>query len=960
MFSHSSPQQHTSGSATSSEWRAQFLKGMLIALVGISIFLCVALALAGGVYAYVASKLPSAEELIVRANTFESTKIYDRNGTLLYEVFDPTGGRRTVVALEHIPQQVRQAIIATEDPTFYQNPGFNPASILRAFVQNLLHGEIVSGASTITQQVVKNLYLSPEITLQRKIKEAILATEITRRFSKDQILEIYLNRVYYGNMAYGIGTAAEVYFAKPVEKLTLAETALLVGIQQGPALFDPYVNLSGAKVRQVAVLDFMVKRGVITREQASLAQAEELHLAPRSFEMKAPHFVVYVREQLEAQYGTEMVDRGGLRVYTTLDLRLQEAAERIVRAKIDEIEKFDASNAALLAMDPKTGQILVMVGSADFDDASIDGQVNVTISPRQPGSAIKPITYAAAFERGWTAASFIMDVSTQFPDGANPPYVPKNYDDKEHGPVLARGALARSLNIPAVKTLQFVTIPGMLEMAHRLGVNSLNRSDYGLSVTLGGGDVTLLDLATAYCAFANGGRRVTPTPILRIEDSQGRHIAEASDTLGLEVLDSRYAYLISSILSDKEARLPTYGPNNALELSRPAAAKTGTTDDYRDAWTMGYTPDLVTGVWVGNSSGKQMKNIFGGRGAAPIWHDFMETALEGTPVHEFLMPEGMETAEICPISGKLRTDKCPPGVKEVFVAGTAPKEPCDVHTDVRLCTVSGKRASEFCPDNVVQTAYYETYPTEYRAWAEAQGKPQPPADVCDVHTRAPRVEISEPRDGMLIEGIVPIYGSARIDDMDHYEVQYGLGDNPSSWVTLARQNVVLEDGVLAAWNTRELLNGSYSLRVVAFDRHGNSATSPSVRVSMVNPTPSNTPTPTASATPTSSPTPSPSPSPTPTPSASTTPEATETAIPSATQTPEPTATPSATLVPQATPSATLNPSATPTEQRPLLYPTPLPTSQEIIVATATLVSAPVEVPSPTLRIESEPTDTRSP
>jgi len=897
----SEPHQHASSpAAQGADWRWPFLKGMLIAFVGVGLLLCIALGMAAGAYAYVAAKLPSAEELTVRANTFESTRIYDRNGVLLYEVFDPTGGRRTAVPLERIPTHVRQAVIATEDPTFYANPGFNPLSILRALWQNLRQREIVSGASTITQQLVKNLFLSPELTLSRKIKEAILAAEITRRFSKDQILEIYLNRVYYGNMAYGIGTAAEVYFAKPVEKLTLAEGALLVGIQQGPALYDPYTNLAGAKMRQGIVLDLMVRRGYITRAEARQAQAEELHLAPRRIEMKAPHFVVYVREQLEAQYGTELVDRGGLRVYTTLDMRLQEMAERIVRDKIAEIRQFDASNAALVALNPQNGQILAMVGSADFYDKDIDGQVNVALQLRQPGSSIKPINYVAAFERGWTAATFIMDIKTQFPDGANPPYEPKNHDDKEHGPVLVRGALARSLNIPAVKTLQFVTLPGMLEMAHRLGINSLNRPDYGLSLTLGGGDVTLLELTNAYAAFANGGRRVKPTPILYIEDSHGRRIYEAPGAPGPQVLDPRHAYLITSILSDKEARLPTYGPNNALELSRPAAAKTGTTDDYRDAWTIGYTPDLVTGVWVGNSSGKPMKRIYGGRGAAPIWHDFMEEALRDVPVHGFVMPDGMETAEICPISGKLRTDKCPPGYKEIFVAGTAPKEPCDMHVDVRLCSVSGERASEFCPPNVVYTQYYEVYPPEYRAWAEAHGKPQPPAETCHIHVHAPRVEIAQPAEGSTVEGIVPVYGSARMDDMDHYEVQYGIGDNPLGWGLVGRQNFPLEDGVLTAWDTRALLNGVYSLRAVVFDRHGNSVASPAVRVRVMNPTPTITPTPTPTSTPT--------------PSLTLTVTPTSTATPVETPTPAPTETPTAlpTPVPTETPTALPTPTPTPT------------------------------------------------
>ena len=939
------------------DWRRPFVRGMLIVLLGAVLFLCLGLAIAAGAYVYIAGRLPSPEELSVRADTFESTKIYDRNGLLLYEIFDPSGGRRTVVPLEDIPLNLRQATIATEDPTFYDNPGFSPRNILRAFIQNLREGEIVSGASTITQQVVKNTFLSPEVTWSRKINEAILAAEVTRRYSKDEILEIYLNQSYYGNLAYGIGTAAEVYFGKEVKELTLAEATIIAGIPQGPAIYDPYTNLAAAKTRQGIVLDLLVRRGYLTRDQARQARSQQLHFAPQHFEMKAPHFVVYVREQLEAQYGTEFVYRGGLRVYTTLDMTMQDAAERIIREQVLALADLHATNAALVAMEPDTGHILAMVGSADFFDVEIDGQVNVALRLRQPGSAIKPITYVTALGRGWTAASLIMDIATEFPDGANPPYVPHNHDKQEHGPVLVRAALARSLNIPAVKTLQFVTLPGMLEMAHRLGINSLNRPDYGLSLTLGGGDVTLLEMTGAFGALANGGRRARPTAILRIQDSSGRLIEEASLEPGQQVLDPRQAYLITDILADKEARLPTFGPNNVLELLRPAAAKTGTTDDYRDAWTIGYTPDLVTGVWVGNSDSTPMNGVPGSRGAGPIWHDFMEEVLRDTPARDFAVPEGMETAQICPISGKLHTDRCPPAHTEVFVAGTAPTERCDIHVDLRLCSVSNRRASEFCPQNVLQEQYFEVYPPDYRTWAEANGKPQPPLEVCHVHTRAPRVEISQPRDGDWVEGIVPIYGSARIDDFHHFEVQYGVGENPIGWGPVAWQNLVLEEAMLTSWDSRVLRNGLFSLRVVAFDRHGNTASSPAVRVRIMNPTPTPTPTPTATPTPTPTLTPTTSPTSTPTPDETPTPTPT-TPVPE-TATPLPTAT-----LPSTTATSTTTPVSTPTLPGATATATPVPTvTPPYATATASTTPLPSAVettatPSPTA--PPEPSETPQP
>ena len=932
-----------SASKQEAEWRRPFVRGMLIVLVAAVLIGCLGAASAAAAYMYIASRLPSPEELSVRADTFQSTKIYDRNGILLYEIFDPSGGRRTVVPLERIPLYLRQATISTEDPTFYDNPGFSPRSILRAFIQNLREGGIVSGASTITQQVVKNAFLSPEVTWTRKINEAVLAAEVTRRFSKDEILEIYLNQSYYGNMAYGIGAAAEAYFRKPVERLTLAEATMLAGIPQGPAIYDPYTNLAAAKLRQGIVLDLMVKRGYVARDDADRVQREDLEFAAQRIEMKAPHFVVYVREQLEAQYGTEFVYRGGLQVHTSLDMGIQEAAEQAIGEQIAALAEMHATNAALVAIDPTNGQILAMAGSADFFDEGIDGQVNVALRLRQPGSSIKPITYVTALERGWTPASLIMDISTEFPDGANPPYVPVNHDKEEHGPVLVRDALARSLNIPAVKTLQFVTLQGMLEMAHRLGISSLDRPDYGLALTLGGGDVTLLEMAGAYAAFAGGGRRVQPTALLRIEDAAGRLIAESPVEAGLPVLDPRHAYLITSILSDDEARLPTFGPANILELSRPAAVKTGTTDDYRDAWTIGYTPNLVAGVWVGNADGTPMTRIYGSRGAGPIWHNFMESVLQDAPVEEFAVPDGLETKQVCPISGKLHTERCPPARSELFVTGTAPTEPCDIHVDIPLCAVSGRRASEFCPHNVVNTQYFETYPPEYRTWAEANGMAQPPPETCHIHTRPPRVEVTQPRDGDLVEGIVPVYGSARMDDFDHYEVQYGIGDNPIGWGPVAWQNLVLEDAVLSTWDTRELRNGLYSLRVVVFDHHGNNAASPAVRVRILNPTPTPTGTATPSPTPTETQTPTVSPTHSPTPWASATAAVTETP----TSSPEPTAllptaTATATAEP-ATPTASASPTgapATPTATEPVAQPTASPSPSVLPESTATPQTTP--------------------
>ncbi|MBC7260222.1 MAG: PBP1A family penicillin-binding protein [Chloroflexi bacterium] len=866
-------------------------------------------ALAVGVvlYARIARNLPPPEELRARSATFLSTKIYDRNGGLLYEIFDPYGGKRTLVPLSQISPYVRNATIATEDANFYRHPGFDPLSVLRALWYDVTERRIVSGGSTITQQLVKTLFLTPEVSLKRKITEAVLAAEITRRYSKDEILEIYLNEINYGNLAYGIEAAAETYFGKTAAALDLAESAFLAGLPQAPALYDPYAHFDAAKKRQRVVLQLMVEQGYITSAQAEAAAQQALNLVPPRFGSEAPHFVAYVREILEQKYGTEVLYRGGFQVYTTLDPQMQAIAQRAVSEHIAQVrDPYHATNGALVALDVHTGEILAMVGSADFNDKSIDGQVNVTLRLRQPGSSIKPITYLTAFEMGWTPATVILDMETEFPDGANPPYKPHNYDNKEHGPVTVRTALANSYNIPAVKALQFVGLKNMLETAHRLGITSLNRPDYGLSLTLGGGDVTLLEMVGAYQALANGGVRLPPTPIRRIVDSQGHVIESLNPNRGEQVVSPQHAYLITSILSDNKARLPAFGPGNLLEIGRPAAAKTGTTDDYRDGWTIGYTPDLAVGVWVGNSDNSPMKRLPGVRAAGPIWNRFMKEALQSVPPKEFVRPPGIVTAEICTVSGSAPSEVCPARGTEVFVAGTQPTDPSkDVHQLVRICTVSGQRATEFCPANVVEERYFEVWPEEFRPWVEKNNIPQPPASPCSVHTFAPIAVIERPEPSAQVAGLVQVIGTARMGDFSHYVVEYGVGSSPLGWgpVSAPIGNMV-DRGLLTQWDTRELANGLYTLRLVVYDHRGNSVES-RVLVEVANPTPTPTRTPTVTPTPTRTPSATPTRTPTPAPTPSLTP--TPTAPPEASPTPTPLPSPSPTWTPE--PSPTTEPTA---------------------------------------------------
>jgi len=916
-------------------WRyvesAKWAQVLILTVAIFLLFLFTVLAAGVGVYIYYARELPSPSELSARSTPFESTKIYDRHGELLYEIVDPTGGRRTVVPIQEMPIYIQQATIATEDATFYSNPGFNPFAIARALWQDISKKRIVSGASGITQQLVKNLFLSSELTIERKIKEAILAAELTRRYPKETILEAYLNEVYYGNLAYGIAAAAETYFGKSVRELTLAECALLAGLPQSPVEYDPYTNLKAAKARQAVVLQRMVQEGYITQSQADEAFKEELHFVKPHIDMRAPHFVVYVRKLLEKRYGTEMLYRGGLRVYTTLDLGLQDLAKRIAQEHVKQLAEKNVTNAAIVALDPKTGQILVMQGSIDFFNEEIDGQVNVALRLRQPGSAIKPITYISAFEKGWTAATMVLDVEQEFPDGANPPYKPVNYDGKTHGPMSVRAALANSYNIPAVATLHFVGIPTMLEMAHRLGIMSLNRPDYGLSLTLGGGDVTLLELTAAYAAFANGGLKVNPVAILKIEDSEGNLIQGPPDPPWQRVLDPRHAYLISSILSDNEARTPAFGVNSPLKLSRPAAAKTGTTNDYRDGWTIGYTPQLVTGVWVGNNDYSPTKKVSGVRGAGPIWHDFMEEALKDQPVEDFVQPPGMVTVEVCAVSGMLPTSDCPHTRKEIFLEGTEPTEPCNVHTRVRICRISGLLATEFCPANLIEEKYFEVYPPEAEKWCEEHNIPQPPRESCPIHTFPAQVEISVPKNGEVIRGPIEIRGTVRIPDLDYYVLQYGIGYDPLGWAEIGkRKHTAIQSGLLGLWDPTGKKNGPYTLRVIAYDHHG---TSVETRVQVILRAPTLQPTRTPTKTPESTPSPTPT-----------------ILVPTFTPPIVPTLPPTHTPLPPASPTATRMP--TPTLVPPTATITPFP-SHTPIPPTSTRTSPPSETPTPS------PTETKT-
>ena len=706
------------------------------------------IAVAGlGLTYWLLADLPSLDDLDGYAAA-PSSKVYDRYGRLLFEMPPPQTGRHSPIPLNEMPTALRQATIATEDATFYQNPGVDAWAIVRAVWINLRGGEILSGGSTITQQLARNLLLSPEEryerTYARKLRESVLAWRLAQRYSKDEILELYLNETYYGNLAYGVEGAAQAYFDKHVRDLDLAECAMLAGLPQAPALYNPLENLRRARERQAVVLDLMVKDGYLTEDQARQAKEEKIYFASAPFPIRAPHFVMYVRSLLEQELGLERLEQGGLSIYTTLDLDLNETARDIVRYRLERLAGCEGwqtdcppgghnvRNAALVALDPPTGEILAMLGSPDYFSARIDGAVNGTTALRQPGSSIKPITYAAAFERGeLTPATMMLDLRTSFVTKEGTPYVPLNYDLQFRGPVRLREALASSYNLIAVKVLDSVGVEAMTTLARRLGITTFDDpSRLGLAVTLGGGEVRLLEQAAAYAVFANGGHAIHPLAIRRVEDAQGNILLAAPPLVGgaegERALDERVAYLITDILSDNVARIPSFGEGSVLRLSRPAAVKTGTTTDFRDNWTVGYTPDLVVGVWAGNADNEPMREISGVSGAAPIWHDFMEAALKGHAVRPFEQPNELVEVEVCALSGLLPGPDCPHRVKELFLEGTEPTETCTMHRRIALDRATGLRATVDTPPEQIVERVYTVLPPEAQEWGREQGIEEPP------------------------------------------------------------------------------------------------------------------------------------------------------------------------------------------------------------------------------------------
>ncbi len=627
-------------------------------------------------YYFILKDLPLPTKLSSTSNP-QSTLIYDRNGKLLYQIYDKKN--QTFIPLSSFPRYMQQATIAIEDRSFYQHGAVDLKGIARAMVSIVLKQQ-VQGGSTLTQQLVKNSLLSQERTIPRKIKEIILsfATEII--YSKNQILQMYLNQSPYGGPSYGVEAAAESYFGKHAKDLTLAESALLAGLPQSPTRYSPFGSHPElAKKRQIEVLKAMQEEGYITSEQAKKAGKETLDYKRFANNIEAPHFVLYIKDLLIEKYGEKTVEEGGLKVTTSLDYDVQKQAEETVFSEVNKLPKYyKVSNGAALVTSPKTGEILAMVGSKDYFDTSVDGNVNITTSLRQPGSSIKPINYAAGLATKYNAATTFIDEKICFPNQGGRDYCPVNYDGKWHGLVQLRYALGNSFNIPAVKMLKLNGIDTMIATASAMGITTFTSpQNYGLSLTLGGAEVKMTDMATAFGVFANGGYRIDLHPILKIVDNQGKVLEEykapTSPIFGKKVLPEGVAYIISDILADNGARMAAFGSNSELVIPKQTVSvKTGTTNDYKDNWTIGYTPKYLVTTWVGNNDNTQMSGVVSGvTGAAPIWNGIMSYLLKDRPSEGLSRPFSVIQKQVCSDTGFFpgAGGTCPTRL-EYFIKGT--------------------------------------------------------------------------------------------------------------------------------------------------------------------------------------------------------------------------------------------------------------------------------------------------
>lgn len=785
-------------------------------------------------YVWVSKDLASIEDLDKRV-VDQSTKIYARDGeTLLYEIGD---NKRTDVSFDQISDDIKAATIALEDRDFYNHSGFKITSFIRAGIKSLIPGHIAAGTSTLTQQFIKNAVLTSERTYTRKLKELILAIRLERKYSKDKILEMYLNEVYYGPNYQGVETAAREYFNKSAKDVTLAESATIAALPKDPVALphDP----KRLQDRRDYALDQMVKLNMITEEEASVAKSEELKMNTEVVTgIKAPHFVFFVRSYLEKQYGQNKVNKGGLKVITTLDWDKQQKAEQAVVDGMPKVEQYGGSNAGLVSLDAHNGQILAMVGSRDFFDEKYDGQVNVTTSALQPGSSFKPIVYLTAFTKGYTPDTVLYDVETDFPTQAEGKYHPHNYDMTEHGPISLRRALAQSYNIPAVKLLYLVGVDEALNMAENLGYTTLaDRSRFGLSLVLGGAEVTLLEHTASYATFAREGEYHPPSGVLRVEEKSGDVLEEWHDNPRVAV-DKEPVRALNDILSDSGARAPTF---SRLTFSdRPVAVKTGTTNSFHDAWTMGYTPSVATGVWVGNNDNTEMnRGADGSVIAAPIWKAYMENVLKGTPVENFKKSnitaateilggkmDGTKKVKVDSVTGERISDECLSTYPPQYIGE---KEYKETHTILHYLNRNDPKGSP--PENPRDDPMYEAWETAVVLWTKKDEQrdvyfsddlPSVPCSLRDKKTQ-PGVRVTSPSEGELTNRQTLFLAALVTPGQDRIITKISYIIDVVTVETKTDLTIKKESPVRSSYKPKNLTNGKHSLTIRIEDDFGNFA-----------------------------------------------------------------------------------------------------------------------------------------
>ncbi len=804
-------------------------------------FLCLSI-----LFVYFWFTLPTPEELMNR-KVPESTKIFDRNGNTLYEVHGEY--KRTLVETKDISKDLQNATVAIEDKDFYKHGGVSPWAIFRTIIQDI-YKRRAAGGSTITQQFVKNAVLTRDKTAIRKLKEIFLAVQIDAKYSKEDILKFYLNEIPYGRNAYGIEAGAQAYFSKSAKDLTLAESAYLAALPQAPSYYSPSgPNRKALDARFKTVLKVMREQNYITEEQEKSALTENVVFQASKTALIAPHFVLYVQDYLAQKYGEKTLEEGGLKVYTTLDSELQKQAETVVKESVAKNStKYGAGNAGLVAIDPKTGQILAMVGSKDYfgksepegctpgKNCQFEPNVNVTLANRQPGSSFKPYVYLAAFkkEAGYSPATMLMDVTTNFGTFNGKPYIPNNYSFQNYGPVSMRTALAGSLNIPAVKTLSLVGVDNATQTARDLGITT-PLENCGLSLVLGGCEVKLLDHTASMATIANGGKKNEKTAILKIEDKSGKIVEEWKQD-EKEVIDPKAVYQLTSIMTDNNARSYIFGTNSPLNFgNRPVACKTGTTNNWHDGWTMCFTPSLAVGVWSGNNDGKLLKK--GADGvyvAAPIVNGFLKAALKDKPIEEFKRPNGIVEVVVDVVSGKLPTQFTENTKSEIFADYNQPKEYDDVHVGIKIDTATGEPATELTPPDRVSIKTYTAFHSERRnnpnwedpvvKWAIEKGYVYPPGSGVVI-----------PPDGTNPEttGAFDINVLSPTDDAAIMQLPYKLQIETPPGVNVSRMDISI-DGTLVQSVTggvkevdinKKLPDGRHTLVVKVVDSNGKTGNS---------------------------------------------------------------------------------------------------------------------------------------